>query len=105
MGIINTEEMINKLDMFQSRFEKNRRIWLVGFGKNFSRCRYALYLHGIPVQISNLQCLYNSISSLASGNEQKSQSDMENVAYDFTLTYGTYKSSGRLYPFYIHIYR
>ena len=22
MGIINTEEMINKLDMFQSRFEK-----------------------------------------------------------------------------------
>ena len=49
--IITTEEVMDKLDMFQDRFGKNRLVWMVGFGNIFRRCRYAVYLHGFPVRI------------------------------------------------------
>ena len=39
MEKLSTEEVVDKLDMFQSRFGENRRIWIVRFRKNFSRCR------------------------------------------------------------------
>ena len=41
---ISTEEVMGKLDMFQSRFGTNRQIWMVGLKNNFSRRRGAIYL-------------------------------------------------------------
>ena len=41
---IYTEEVMGKLDMFQSRFGTNRQIWMVGLKNNFSRRRGAIYL-------------------------------------------------------------
>ena len=37
MENITTAEVLEKLDMFQSRFGKIDQFWLVGFGKNLSR--------------------------------------------------------------------
>ena len=66
-------------------------------GKNFSRCSYAVYLHGVIGRMSNPQCsAYVSISG-ASGNERTSRSYTENVAYHRTLTYGTRASFLSLY--------
>ena len=42
MDKISTKEVMDKLNMFQSRFGKNRRTWMVGLRKNFSRCRIAI---------------------------------------------------------------
>ena len=77
---------------------------MVIFGKNFSRCRYAVYLHGVPGQMVDPLCLAYVISSVVSVNEQKSQSDLENIVYDCTLTYGTCTSFGISYSFRIKIY-
>ena len=79
MDNIISEEVIEKLDMFQSRSVKNRRIWVVVFRKNFSRCRYAIYLDGVQRIMPNLRILFDFIGSGTSGNEQTSQSDTENV--------------------------
>ena len=51
MEKITTEEVMDKIDMFQSRSCKNRRIWMVGFRKNISRCREAVYLDGVKRRI------------------------------------------------------
>ena len=66
--------------------------------------RYAVYLNEVPGRMSNPWCLAYIISSGAPGSEQKSQIDTENVAYDLTLTYGTYTSFKRLYSFQINVY-
>ena len=104
MEIITTEEVMDKTDMFQSIFGKNRIIWLVGFGKNFSRCRYKNYLHRVPRQMSNPRCFSHVSSSGESENEHTSQSDMENVVYNHTLNYGTCASFGSFYSFCINVY-
>ena len=89
MDKITTEEVISKIDMFQYKFWKKIQIWLVGFRRNFSRYRYAIYLHRVQVIMPNLQCLFDSSGSGTSGNERTGRSDMENVTYNFILTYGT----------------
>ena len=95
---------MDKLDMFQYRFFFNGRIRLVGFGKNFIRCRYTIYLHRVQGRISNPQCKSYVSNSRASGNEQRSKNNTENVAYDFKLTYGTCVSFGILYSLCINAY-
>ena len=40
-------------------------------------------------KMPNLRSSFEVSSSGTSGNEQKSRSDMDNVAYNCTLTYGT----------------
>ena len=70
MEKIATEEVINNLDMFQSAFGKNRRIWMVRFGNNFSRCRYRIYLNQFQRRISNSQSSFDISGSKTSGNEQ-----------------------------------
>ena len=39
MEKITKEEVMDKLDMFQSRFGKIDKIWMIGFRKDFSRFR------------------------------------------------------------------
>ena len=95
---------MDKLDMFQSIFEKNRLIRMVEFRRNFSRYRYAVYLHVIPVLMSKLWCSDYISSSSISVNERTSRSAMENVMYDSTVTYGTYASFGSLYSLCINLY-
>ena len=46
MENIITEEVMEKLDMF-SPDSGNGPIWMVGFRKNLSRCRYVVYLDGV----------------------------------------------------------
>ena len=68
MEIITTEEVMDKLDLFQSRFGKIYEFLLVGFEKSFSRCRYAVYLHRAPEWMSNPQ-YYSYVSCYGeSGN-------------------------------------
>ena len=52
---ISTEEVMGKLDMFQSRFGKNRQIWMVGLKNNFSRRRGAIYLDEFQRRMPNLR--------------------------------------------------
>ena len=94
---------MDNLDMFQSRLE-NIKIWLVGFRRNFNRCRYVIYLHGVPGLMSNPLCSFHVSSPVSSGNEQTSRSDMENVTYNCRLTYGTCESFGSLTSFHINVY-
>ena len=77
---------------------------MVGLRNIFSRCRDAIYLDVFQRIMPNLWGSLNVISSVISGNERTGQSDTENVAYNYTLTYGTCKSSGSVYSFFIHIY-
>ena len=53
MEKISTEEVMDNLYMFQSIFGKNRQIWMVGFRKNFGRCKYAIYLDVVQGRMSN----------------------------------------------------
>ena len=80
MERITTEEMMDKLDMFQSRFGK-----IDGFGWWYLERISAdsgtqIYLHGVSGRMSNPQCLAYVSSSRSSGNEWTSQSDTDNVA-------------------------
>ena len=52
---------------------------MVGFGNNFSRCRYTIYLEGVPRKIPNSWISFDVSGTVTSGNEQTGQSDMENV--------------------------
>ena len=99
-----TEEVMGKLYMFKSRFGKNGQTWLVGFRNNLIMFRYAIYLHIFQGLIPNPWCSFDVSRSRKLVNEQTGQSDMENVTYNFTLTYGTCKSFGSLYSFRINVY-
>ena len=55
--------------------------------------------------MSNSRCFPYVIRYVASGNERTSRSDMENVAYGRTLTYGTCAIFGSIYSFRINVYR
>ena len=49
MENITTEEVVDKLDMFQSRFRKMDQFGWWDLEKNLSRCRYAVYLNGVQI--------------------------------------------------------
>ena len=76
MEKITTEEVMDRLDMFQYIF-----------GNNFSRCRIAIYTDGVQRRMPNLRSSFDVSGSVSSGNECKSRSYMENVVYNFTLSY------------------
>ena len=82
----------------------NRKIWMVGFRKNFSRCRYKMYLHGVQKRMPIPRSSLDVSSSGKSGNKDTGWSDRYNVAYDCTLTYGTCVSLGSVYSFCINLY-
>ena len=88
---------MDKLDMFHSRFGKNKRIWLVIFGKNFSIFRETIYLNRVQEEFQTCGDSLDVIRSKTSGNEQTGQSDMVKVKYNCTLTYGTCESLGSVY--------
>ena len=48
-----------------------------------------IYLHRVPGQMSKPWYSFNVSSYITPGNEMKSRSDMENVAYNCKLSYGT----------------
>ena len=50
---ITTEGVMDKLDMLQSIFGKNRRIWVVVFRKNFSIFREVIYLDIVQIRMPN----------------------------------------------------
>ena len=74
------------------------------FGKIFSRCSYAVYLHRVPEKMLNPLCSAYVSISIASGNEQISQSYMENIAYNCSFTYGTIESFGSIFLFCVNFY-
>ena len=77
---------------------------MVGLRKNFSRCRDAIYLGGVQRIIPNSRGSLEVSISGTSVNERTGQSDMENVAYNCTLTYGTCEVLGSVYSFFINVY-
>ena len=95
---------MDKLDIFQSRFGKNRQIWMVGLRKNFSRYRVMIYLHRFQIIIPNSRSSIEVRSYITPGNKWTGQSNTENVEYNCTLTYGTCKSFGSVYSFIINVY-
>ena len=76
----------------------------MGSRNNFSRCRYVIYLHRVPGCMPNPQCSFDVRSSGKPGNERTSQSYMENITYNYTLTCGTCESLGSVYSFCINVY-
>ena len=52
----------------------------------------------------NSRSSFDVSGSGTSGNERKSQSDMDNVVYNCTLFYGTCQSFGIIYSFFINVY-
>ena len=70
------------------QIRQNRSIWLVGFGKNLSRCRYAVYLDGVQRLMPNSWSLFDVSSTGTSRDERTSWSDLENVAYNCARSYG-----------------
>ena len=77
---------------------------MVELRKNLSICRVAIYLNIVQIIIPNFWSSLDVRSSGTTGNERTGQSDMENVAYNFTLSYGTCESFGSAYSFCINIY-
>ena len=53
---------------------------MLGFRKNFSRCRISIYLDGVQRIMPNLQSSFDVSGSGTSGNEQTGQGYMEDVA-------------------------
>ena len=83
MEKITTEEVMDKLDMFQSRFG------IVRFRKNFRRYRYASYLNIVQRVMPNSHSSFYTSGSGTPGYEQISQSDMDKLAYNCTLSNNT----------------
>ena len=69
MEKITTEEVMDKLDMFQSRLGK---IDEFGFRRNFSKIREAIYLDGVQRIMPSLRSSFDVSGSGTSGNERKS---------------------------------
>ena len=55
MEKISTEEVIDKLDMFQSRFGNIDEFGWWDLEKNYSRCRIAIYPDGVQRRMPNLR--------------------------------------------------
>ena len=77
---------------------------MVGLRNNFSRFRIAIYLNGVQRIMPNSQSSLDVSSSGTSTNERTGRSNMENVAYNCTLSYGTCESFKSVYSFYINVY-
>ena len=97
MEAITTEEVLDKLDMFQDSFgtiEKfgwwDLEIISVDVGTQFTstEVQYKFQTGGIWLTLAAPE--HPEI-------KQNSRSEMENVAYDHTLTYGTSASFGSFY--------
>ena len=58
-----------------------------------------VHLIGVQRRMPNSRLSFEVIGTWMSGNEQPSQSDMDNVAYICTLSYGTCWSFGSVYSF------
>ena len=82
---------------------ENRRFWVVGSRKSFSRYRSAIHLDRVQKRMLNKQILLDVSSSVTSGNEQTNWSDMENITYNCTLNYGTCKNFVIVYSFCINV--
>ena len=59
-----------------------RRILMVGFRKNFSRCRYTIYLKRVQGRIPNLRSSFGVCGTVISGNERTSLSARVLEAYN-----------------------
>ena len=92
-----TEAVMGKLDIFQSRFEKKDGSSWWDLRKVFSRCRYKIFPRGVQRKMPNPWCSFCISSSVTSVNERTSQSDMESVTYNCTLTYDTCESLVSVY--------
>ena len=80
-----TEEVVDKLDMFQSKFQKVDEFEWWDLERRIQR------------QMTNSRSLYYISSSRTSGNKRTVQSYLENVAYYYTLYFGTCESFGSVY--------
>ena len=83
---------------------KNILIWMVGIRNNFIRFRVAIYLDGFQRRISKLRSSLDVSRSGTSINERTGWIYMENIAYNFTLTYGTCEGFGSVYSICINVY-
>ena len=86
---ITAEEVMDKLDMFQSRFGEIDKFGWWDLEIIFSRYKYAVYINRFQKRMPNLQSSFDISGTGTSGNERKSWSDMDNVAYSCTLSYVT----------------
>ena len=89
MEKITTEQVMDRTDMFQSRFGKIDKVWMLGLKNNFIRCREAIYLDRVQRIIPNSRNSFDISVSGTSVNERTGRIDTENIAYNCTLTYGT----------------
>ena len=71
---VNAEEVKNKSDMFESRFEDIDEFGWCSLERISVDAGTHIYLHGVPGQMSNPRCSSDFSSSGASGNEHTSQS-------------------------------
>ena len=104
MDKITTEEGMYKLDMFQSLFGKIDEFGWWDLEIISEDAGMQIYLHGVQVLMPNPRCSFDVSRSGTPGNERKVQINMENVTYNCTLTYGTCKSFGIVYSFFINVY-
>ena len=103
MEKISTEEVIDNLDMFQSKFGK-----IDEFGwcdlEIISSMKEGIYLDGSQRRLLNSRSSFWVSSSGTSVNERTGRSYMDNVAYNFTLSYGTCYIFWSVYLFFINLY-
>ena len=83
------EEVVDNLDMFQSRFGTINKFGWWDLKKNLSRCRVSIDLHEVQIIMPKLRGYLEVSSYRTSLNEWTGQSYIENIAYNFTLSYGT----------------
>ena len=77
---------------------------MVEITNNFNRCRIAIYLEGFQTRVPNLRSSFEISSYITSEYERTGWSCMETVAYNCTLSYGTWEVFGSVYSFFIHEY-
>ena len=80
---------MDKLDFSQSRFGKIDKFGWWDLEIIITDAGMQIYLDGVQRRVPNLRSKSDVSASGTSGNELTSQSDMENVAYNCTLSNGT----------------
>ena len=81
--------MIDKLDMFQSTFGKIDEFGWWDLERVSADADLQIYLNVVQRTMPNLWGSLDVRSSGTSVNERTDRSDIENFAYNCTLTYGT----------------
>ena len=89
MEKIATEEVMDNLDKFQSRFGKIDKFGWWDSERISSDAGTQIYYNGVQRRMPNSWSSFDISGSGTSGNKHTSQSDMENVAYNCPLYYGT----------------